>query len=347
MAPRQGEARVARVYRQPMRIALLGAGRIGLIHAANIHHHPRAKLHAVVDVNAATAKATAERYGAKASTDVDAVLADPEVQGVFICTSTDTHVELILKAARRKLPIFCEKPIDLDLAKVDACLEEVSRSGVPLVLGFNRRFDPNFRALREAVRRGEAGEVEIVKITSRDPAPPPVAYIRTSGGLFRDMMIHDLDMARVLLGEEPVEVFATGSCLVNPEIAEAGDIDTAMVILKTRRGALCHIDNSRRAAYGYDQRIEVFGSKGMLQAANPTPTTVTRYTGEAVLSDKPYHFFLDRYPEAYRAELEHFLEVSTGGVAPLVTGRDGRAALVLADAALQSLKLGKPVPISL
>jgi myo-inositol 2-dehydrogenase / D-chiro-inositol 1-dehydrogenase len=328
-----------------MKIALLGAGRIGQIHAANIHHHPSAKLHAVVDVNADAAKALGERYGAKASTDVDAVLADPAVQGVFICTSTDNHVELILKAARRKLPIFCEKPIDLDLAKVDTCLGEVSRAGVPLVLGFNRRFDPHFRALRDAVRRGEAGDVEIVKITSRDPAPPPPAYVRVSGGIFRDMMIHDLDMARFLLGEEPVEIFATGSCLVDPGIGQAGDIDTAMVILKTQRGALCHIDNSRRAVYGYDQRIEVFGSKGMLQAANPTPTTVTRYTREAVLSDKPYHFFLDRYPEAYRAELEHFLEVATGRAQPLVTGSDGRAALVLADAALQSLKLGKPVSI--
>lgn len=328
-----------------MKIALLGAGRIGQIHAANIHHHPRTQLHVVADVNSAAAKSLAERYGARASADVDAVLADPEVQGVFICTSTDTHVELILKAARRKLPIFCEKPIDLDLAKVDTCLAEVSRSGVPLVLGFNRRFDPNFRALRDAVRRGEAGEVEIVKITSRDPAPPPLAYIRASGGIFRDMMIHDLDMARFLLGEEPVELFATGSCLVDPGISEAGDIDTAMVILKTRRGALCHIDNCRRAVYGYDQRIEVFGSKGMLQAANPTPTTITRYTREAVLTDKPFNFFLERYPEAYRAELEHFLEVASGRVEPLVTGRDGRAALVLADAALQSLKLGKPVSI--
>jgi myo-inositol 2-dehydrogenase/D-chiro-inositol 1-dehydrogenase len=213
------------------------------------------------------------------------------------------------------------------------------------VLGFNRRFDPHFRALRDAVRRGEAGDIEIVKITSRDPAPPPLAYVRVSGGIFRDMMIHDLDMARFLLAEEPVEIFATGSCLVDPGIGEAGDIDTAMVILKTRRGALCHIDNSRRAVYGYDQRIEVFGSKGMLQAANPPPTTVTRYTRDAVLSDKPYNFFLDRYPEAYRAELDHFLEVAAGRAELLVTGHDGRAALVLADAALQSLKLGKPVPI--
>jgi myo-inositol 2-dehydrogenase/D-chiro-inositol 1-dehydrogenase len=328
-----------------MKLALLGAGRIGQVHAANLHINPRAQLHAVVDVNLQAASTLAERYGAKASTDVDAVLNDPALKGVLICTSTDTHVEFILKAVRRKLPVFCEKPIDLNLDKVDTCLAEVERSGVPLLLGFNRRFDPHFRTLREAVRRGEVGDVEIVKITSRDPAPPPPAYVRTSGGLFRDMMIHDLDMARFLLGEEPVELFATGASLVDPAIGEAGDIDTAMVILKTRRGALCHIDNSRRAVYGYDQRIEVFGAKGMLQAANPTPTTVMRYTSDTVVSDKPYHFFLDRYPDAYRAELEHFLDIIDGRAKPLVTGRDGREALVLADAAARSLKQGAPVAI--
>jgi len=328
-----------------IKLALLGAGRIGQVHAANIHQSSRATLHAVVDVNAESARALAERYGAQASSDVDAVLADPAVQGVMICTSTDTHVDMILKATQRKLPIFCEKPVDLDLARVDACLAEVERAGVPLFIGFNRRFDPHFRALRDAVRRGDAGDVEIVKITSRDPAPPPPAYVRVSGGIFRDMMIHDLDMARFLLGEEPVEVFATGSCLVDPGIGEAGDVDTAMVILKTARGALCHIDNSRRAVYGYDQRIEVFGSQGMLQAANPTPTTVLRYTREAVLVDKPYYFFLDRYPDAFRAELDHYLDVIAGSATPLVTGRDGRQALVLADAALESLKAGRPVAL--
>jgi myo-inositol 2-dehydrogenase/D-chiro-inositol 1-dehydrogenase len=328
-----------------MKLALLGAGRIGQVHAANIHHNPRAELHAIVDVNAEAARALAARVGATASTDVDAVLADPALSGVLICTSTDTHVELILKAAQRKLAIFCEKPIDLDLAKVDACLAEVERAGVPLFIGFNRRFDPHFRALREAIRRGEAGDVESVKITSRDPAPPPLAYIRVSGGLFHDMMIHDLDMARFLLGEEPVEIFATGACLVDPAIGEAGDIDTAMVILKTRRGALCHIDNSRRAAYGYDQRIEVFGSKGMLQAHNPLPTTVTRFSREGAVSDNPHHFFLERYPEAYRAELDHFLDVIARRAPPLATGRDGRQALALADAAARSRKLGRPVAL--
>ena len=329
-----------------MKLALLGAGRIGQVHAANIHRSPRAELHAVVDVNQDAARALADRYGAQVATGVDAALADPALEGVLICTSTDTHVDLILRATRRGLPVFCEKPIDLDLARVDACLAEVGRGKAPLFLGFNRRFDPNFRALREAVQRGDVGDVEIVKITSRDPAPPPPAYVRVSGGLFRDMMIHDLDMARFLLGEEPVEIFATGGCLVDPAIGEAGDIDTAMVILRTQRGALCHIDNSRRAVYGYDQRVEVFGSLGMLQAGNPAPTTVTRFTREAVLSDKPFPFFLERYADAYRAELDHFLDIVERKAQPSVTGRDGREALALADAAARSLELGRPVKLA-
>ena len=328
-----------------MKLALLGAGRIGQVHAASIHRSPRAELHAVVDLSPDAARALAERYGARVATDIDAVLADPALDGVLICTSTDTHVDLILQATRRGLPVFCEKPIDLDLARVDACLAEVDRGKAPLFLGFNRRFDPHFRAVREAIRRGEIGDVEIVKLTSRDPAPPPVAYIRGSGGLFRDMMIHDLDMARFLLGEEPVEVFATGGCLVDPAIGEAGDIDTAMVILRTARGALCHIDNSRRAVYGYDQRVEVFGSLGMLHAGNPAPTTVTRFTREAVISDKPFPFFLERYADAYRAELDHFLDIIEGKAQPEVTGRDGREALALADAAVRSMELGRPVKL--
>jgi myo-inositol 2-dehydrogenase/D-chiro-inositol 1-dehydrogenase len=328
-----------------MKLALLGAGRIGRIHAANIHRSPRAELRAVVDVNPDAARALADLYGAQASADAGAALADPALDGVLICTSTDTHVDLILKAARRGLPVFCEKPVDLDLARVDACLAEVERAGARLFIGFNRRFDPHFRALRDAVRRGEVGDVEIVKITSRDPAPPPPAYVRVSGGLFRDMMIHDLDMARFLLGEEPVEIFATGACLVDPAIGEAGDIDTAMVLLRTGRGALCHIDNSRRAVYGYDQRVEVFGSGGMLHAGNPTPTTVTRFTREAVVSDKPWPFFLERYADAYRAELDHFLDIVEGAAEPAVTGRDGREALALADAAARSIELGRPVKL--
>jgi myo-inositol 2-dehydrogenase/D-chiro-inositol 1-dehydrogenase len=265
------------------------------------------------------------------------------VKGVVICTSTDTHVELIELAARQGKAVFCEKPIDLDMAKVDRCLEAVARAGVPLFIGFNRRFDPSFRALRDALARGEAGRLEVLRITSRDPSPPPAEYVKVSGGLFRDMMIHDLDMARFLLPEPPVEVFATGACLVDPAIGAAGDVDTAVVVLRTAAGVLCTIDNSRRAAYGYDQRIEAFGSLGMIAANNVTATTLVRASAAGVVTDRPLHFFLERYAEAYRAELEHFVDVLEGRAAPSVTGGDGRAALALADAAARSLAEGRIV----
>ena len=329
------------------KLLLLGAGRIGQVHAKNVVARKDARLYGVVDVHGPAAAALAEATGARVFDHADAALADPAVDAVMICTSTDTHVEMILKAARARKPIFCEKPVDLDIAKVNTCLAEVKQHGVPLLMGFNRRFDPSFRALRERLKAGELGEVESVKITSRDPQPPPPAYVKVSGGLFRDMMIHDLDMARYLLPEEPSQVFATGSVLVDKAIGEAGDVDTAMVILRTRSGRLAHIDNSRRAAYGYDQRVEAFGQKGMLQAHNPTPTAVVATTGTGQQSDKPFHFFLERYASAYQAELDHFLEVLAGKAAPLVSGEDGRKALVLADAANESLRTGKLVEVSL
>jgi myo-inositol 2-dehydrogenase / D-chiro-inositol 1-dehydrogenase len=328
-----------------MKLALLGAGRIGQIHGANVARHSRARLGTVMDVSPERAAALARSLGAEVATDAEMAVADPAVRGVLICTSTDTHVELIELAARYGKPVFCEKPIDLDLAKVDRCLEAVRRAGVPLFIGFNRRFDPSFRALRDALARGEAGRVELLRITSRDPAPPPPEYVRVSGGLFRDMMIHDLDMARFLLPEPPVEVYAAGACLVDPAIGAAGDVDTAVVVLRAASGVLCTIDNSRRAAYGYDQRIEAFGSLGMIAAGNVTPTTVTRATAAGVVTDPPLHFFLERYAEAYRAELDHFVEVIEGRTAPGVTGDDGRAALVLADAAARSLAEGRPVRV--
>ena len=328
-------------------LLLLGAGRIGQVHAKNVVARKDARLYGVVDVHGPAAAALAEATGARVFDHADAALADPAVDAVMICTSTDTHVEMILKAARARKPIFCEKPVDLDIAKVNTCLAEVKQHGVPLLMGFNRRFDPSFRALRERLKAGELGEVESVKITSRDPQPPPPAYVKVSGGLFRDMMIHDLDMARYLLPEEPSQVFATGSVLVDKAIGEAGDVDTAMVILRTRSGRLAHIDNSRRAAYGYDQRVEAFGQKGMLQAHTPTPTAVVATTGTGQQSDKPFHFFLERYASAYQAELDHFLEVLAGKAAPLVSGEDGRKALVLADAANESLRTGKLVEVSL
>lgn len=326
-------------------LLLLGAGRIGQVHAKNVVARHDARLYGVVDVHWPAAAALADATGAKPFDSADQALADPAVDAVMICTSTDTHVAMIEKCARAHRPIFCEKPVDLDIAKVDRCLAEVKRAGVPLLMGFNRRFDPSFKALRDRLRQGELGEVESVKITSRDPEPPPPAYVKVSGGLFRDMMIHDLDMARYLLPEEPTQVFATGSVLVDAAIGAAGDVDTAMVVLRTPSGRLVHIDNSRRAAYGYDQRIEAFGEKGMLQADNPTPTVVVATTTSGRHGDKPFHFFLERYAAAYQAELAHFLAVLAGKEQPLVSGEDGRRALLLADAANESLRTGRMVEV--
>ncbi len=325
-------------------ICQFGAGRIGKVHAANIAAHPSARLRYVVDVDNAAAAALAESHGAEV-TDADSALADPDVSAIVIASSTDTHVGLIEAGARAGKAIFCEKPIHLDLRRVDACLSVLRECNVSLFVGFNRRFDPSFAELQAAVQEGRIGRVEMVSITSRDPAPPPIDYVRVSGGLFRDMMIHDFDMARWLLGEEPVEVFATGSCLVDPAIGAAGDIDTALVTLKTGSGALCQIGNSRRAVYGYDQRIEVLGAEGMLRAENRLPTSVEQATADGIRTDPPLHFFLERYEEAYKRELSSFIDAVSGGKMFSPDGADGRAAQALAEAALASLESGKPVAV--
>ena len=267
-----------------------GAGRIGAIHAANIARHPAARLAAVVDIDAAAAQRLADRHGAAVASR-EAALADPAIDAVIIASATDTHAELVEAAARAKKAIFCEKPLDLDLGRATACVAVAEECGVKLMVGFNRRFDPNFARLAEQLRAGRIGGLELLNITSRDPAPPPLAYVRVSGGLFRDMMIHDFDMARWLMGEEPVEVFAAASVLVDPAIGEVGDVDTAVVTLKTKSGALCQISNSRRAAYGYDQRIEALGALGALRAANVVESTVVFAGAEGIVSEKPLHFF--------------------------------------------------------
>jgi len=326
------------------RIALIGAGRVGATHAATIAGDPRAVLHVVADVREAAAKDIAGRHGAPATRDIDAVLADRAVDGFVICTPTDTHVDMILRAARTGRPVFCEKPVDLALGRVDACLAEVAKLGVPLQIGFNRRFDPHFRALAERLRAGEIGDLEMLRITSRDPGPPPLEYVKVSGGIFRDMTIHDFDTARWLLGETPATVQAAASCLVDPAIGAAGDVDTAVVTMRTAKGVVCTIENSRRAVYGYDQRIEAHGARGMLQAGNPLPTTVVCFGPERTSQDNLQHFFMDRYVAAFRAELGHFLEV-LGGAPPSPNGADGRAALLLAEAALESLKTGRTVEV--
>ncbi len=321
-----------------------GAGRIGAIHAKNITGHPNARLRVVVDPDRAAAERLAGRYGAAVGSQAEA-LADRTVKAVVIASSTDTHADLLQAASRAGKAVFCEKPLDLDRGRAAACVAVAQECGVPLMVGFNRRFDPNFALLERQIRDGRIGRLELLTITSRDPAPPPIEYVRRSGGLFRDMMIHDFDMARWLLDEEPVEVFATASVLVDPAIGEADDVDTAVVTLRTQSGVLCQISNSRRAIYGYDQRIEALGSKGALRAENVIESTVSFAGDNGIVSDKPLHFFLERYAEAYRRELDHFIGAIASGAAPLVGGSDGVKALALADAALESLRTGRAVRI--
>jgi myo-inositol 2-dehydrogenase / D-chiro-inositol 1-dehydrogenase len=317
-----------------------GAGRIGAIHAGNITAHAGARLRIVVDPDRAAAERLAARYGAAAGTQPQA-LADPAVEAVVIASSTDTHAELVEAAAHAGKAVFCEKPLDLDRRRAEACVAVTRECGVPLMVGFNRRFDPNFMRLERQIRGGRIGCLELLTITSYDPAPPPIEYVRRSGGLFRDMTIHDFDMARWLLAEEPFEVFAAASVLVDPAIGAAGDVDTAVVTLRTQSGVLCQISNSRRAVYGYDQRIEALGSSGALRADNVIESTVSFAGADGVVGDKPLPFFLERYAEAYRRELDHFISAVAGGVTPAVGGDDGVRALALADAALDSLQTGR------
>ena len=323
--------------------AILGCGRIGRMHARNINAHPRAKLIACYDVVAKAAEETAAELGARKAGSVDEILADKTVDAVFIASSTDTHVDLITFAAKAGKKVLCEKPVDLDIKRVDACWKEIGGLKPVVMIGFNRRFDPSFRAVRDRIQSGEIGKLEQVVITSRDPAPPPPAYVKGSGGLFRDMTIHDFDMARYLAGDI-VEVQAMGANLIDPGIGQQGDIDAAMVVMRAASGALVHINNSRRCSYGYDQRIEAFGEKGMLQAQNRRGTTVEAWGAERThASDPILHFFIERYTEAYRAELDNFIDSVEKGAVPLATFADGREALRLADAALESSKTGKAV----
>jgi myo-inositol 2-dehydrogenase/D-chiro-inositol 1-dehydrogenase len=328
-----------------MRFGLLGAGRIGRIHGLNVAARPDTALVAVADASADAAGSLAAATGARAAT-TEAILADPAIDAVLVCTPTDTHADLIEQAVSAGKAVFCEKPVDLAAERIRRCLDIVARSGRPLMIGFNRRFDPNFAALEARLRQAEIGAVEMVSVISRDPSPPPVDYVRRSGGLFRDMMIHDFDMARFLLAEEPVEVFAMGAALVDPAIGEAGDVDTAAVVMRTASGRIAQISNSRRASYGYDQRIEVHGAGGMLRAGNIHETTVESATGAGFRADPVQNFFLERYATAYRAELDAFVAAVHDGTPPRPSGQDGLKAQMLADAATESWRTGKPVAIT-
>ena len=328
-----------------MKFGIIGAGRIGKIHAGNVAARKDCEVAFVADADASAASSLAAATGGKVGS-IDEIFASSQVDAVAICAPTDMHADLIERAARAKKAIFCEKPIDLDADRIAKCLEVVKSTGATLMVGFNRRFDPNFAALRQRIADGMIGNLEIVSITSRDPSPPPVSYIVRSGGLFRDMMIHDFDMARFVLGEEPISVSAMGSALVDKAIGEAGDVDTAIVILETKSGKVAQISNSRRATYGYDQRVEAHGSKGMIHAGNIKETTVEFAGAGGFSSDKVLNFFLERYASAYRAELDAFVEAVKSGAKPNPSGEDGLRANRLADAAYLSWKTGKRVSLA-
>jgi myo-inositol 2-dehydrogenase/D-chiro-inositol 1-dehydrogenase len=328
-----------------LRFGLLGAGRIGKVHAKAVTGNPKAKLVAVADAMAPAAQAIADQYGCEVRT-IAQILAASDIDAVVICTPTDTHADLIEQFTNAGKAVFCEKPIDLSLDRVKACLKVVRANKGTLMVGFNRRFDPHFMAVRAEIDKGSVGAVEMVTITSRDPGAPPVEYIVRSGGIFRDMTIHDFDMARFLLGEEVTEVSAMAAVLVDPAIGKAGDSDSVQVMLKTATGKMALISNSRRATYGYDQRIEVHGSKGVVSAENQRPVSIELANASGYTRPPLHDFFMTRYTEAYAAEITAFIEAVGTKKAAAPSGEDGLAALALAEAALLSVKEGRSVKVS-
>jgi myo-inositol 2-dehydrogenase/D-chiro-inositol 1-dehydrogenase len=329
-----------------VRVGVIGVGRIGRMHADLLARRiPGATVTRVHDALPESARDVAETLGVSAAADVEELLSASDVDAVAICTSTGTHADLIVAAAEAGKAIFCEKPVSLDLATVDRALAAVDAAGVPFQIGFNRRFDPAHAAVAAAVASGEVGEPQLARITSRDPAPPPIDYIRTSGGIFLDMTIHDFDMARFVVGSEVVEVYARGGVRVDPEIGEAGDVDTAVVVLEHENGCLTTIDNSRQAVYGYDQRVEVFGSAGMASSENPPAHTAAVWSATGSRAAALPYFFLERYVPSYLREWEAFVAAVSSGTTPPVTGRDARAPLVIGLAAWKSLREGRPIRV--
>lgn len=326
-------------------VGLIGAGRIARVHARAITSHAGSTLAAVSDVIAPAAESLAQDYGTQAR-DLDAILGDPNINAVLIASSTDTHADLIEAATDAGKAVLCEKPVDLSLARARDCLAHADKTGMPVMVGLNRRFDPSFGTLKSALDAGRIGAAELLCITSYDPAPPPIDYIKVSGGMFRDMMIHDFDMAHFLMGALPETVSAVASCLVDPAIGGAGDVDTAAVTMTWGDGRLGVIKNSRRAAHGYDQRIEVLGASGMLQAENMLENTVQVSNASGVTGANPVHFFLERYMEAYRAEWDAFARAITQGTPLPVTLKDGVDALRLSEAAAISAAQGRPVRVA-
>ncbi len=322
-------------------VSIIGSGRMGQVYARNIQNNPATRLVHIVNPNLSSAAKLADEYGAKAVGDIHESLADPAVDAVIISTPTNTHLEMIEAAAQFGKPILCEKPLDLDLSRVDRCIEILKQANTVFLLGFNRRFDPGVTALRESVNAGDVGDLHMLMLTSRDPGPPPVSYVKTSGGYFADSTIHDIDLACWISGERPTEVFATGSCLVDPEIGAAGDLDTTMTVLKMPSGCLVHVNNSRKAVYGFDQRIEAFGSGGMVQTSNQYEDNLLRTTGTHTMACAPLkHFFLERYAASFERMVQEFVEVIEGSKAASVTANDGRTALAIALACEESRRQG-------
>jgi myo-inositol 2-dehydrogenase/D-chiro-inositol 1-dehydrogenase len=331
-----------------LKIGLIGAGRIGSLHAEHLATRiPAALLLMIADPYEDAAQRCAKRLGIMRFTrDYHAILDDPEIDAVVICSSTDTHAQIISEAAQAGKHIFCEKPIALELAAIDQALVAVERAGVKLQIGFNRRFDASYRRVRQAVEREEIGYLQLLHITSRDPQPPSLDYVRVSGGIFLDMMIHDFDMARYLIGDEVEEVYTQAGVMIDPAIGAAGDVDTAVVLLRFNNGVIATIENSRKAIYGYDQRVELLGSAGAISTDNRYPNTATISDGRSIRRDLPLHFFLERYSESFEREMKSFVEAVLFDRPVPVSGRDGRAPVVMALAARKSWIEQRPVHLS-
>lgn len=331
-----------------LNIGIIGAGRIGKVHAESLAHRiPDARILMIADVDGDAARETATRFGIPHSTCAsDVVLENSDIDAVLICSATDSHAALIVRAAQAGKHIFCEKPIAHSLADIDEALAAVDAAGVNLQIGFNRRFDSNYRRVRQAIVSGEIGEPSLMHIISRDPSPPPISYIKVSGGMFLDMTIHDFDMACYLIGSEVEEVYALAGVRVDPAIGEAGDVDTALITLKFANGVVGTIDNSRRAAYGYDQRVEVLGSKGAISTGNNYPNSAILSDGQSVRRDLPLNFFMDRYTESYVTELREFVDCVLNDKPVPVSGRDGRVPVVMGLAAGRSHRERRPVALA-
>ncbi len=331
-----------------LKLGIIGTGRIGRVHTLSITHQvPQAEIKAITDINLQSAQEWAKEMGIQhVYKDYQEIVNDPEIDAVLVCSSTDTHAEISIAAAKAGKHIFCEKPVDLTVEKVEAAIAAAKEANVKLQVGFNRRFDHNFAKVKNLIDKGTIGELHLLKITSRDPAPPPAEYVAVSGGMFMDMTIHDFDMARFMTGSEPTEIYVAADCLVDPAIGKAGDVDTAIITIRFENGAICSIDNSRKAAYGYDQRIEAFGSKGKAEISNDLPSTAVWSTEEGVYSEKPKYFFLERYMDSFALEMKQFIDCIINDKEPPVVGNDGLQPIRMGLAAKKSVAEGRAVKMS-